>query len=93
MIVGRCRVELAFPGNGNLKDKRRVVKSLVDRARRKFNVAVAEVDRLDSHDRITLGVAVVTNEGAHADRMLAEVVRWLGSNSEAVLCDYGVEIG
>lgn len=86
-------MELAFPGNRCLKEKRRVVKSLVERTRRKFNVAIAEVDSQDSHERITLGVAVVAGETRHADRVLAAVVRWLAANPEAVLCDYGVEIG
>ncbi len=93
MIVGHCRVELALPDNRCLKAKRRVVKSLVERARRRFNVAIAEVRDQDCHDRITLGVAVVSCERRHADSVLTEVVRWLAGNSEAVLCDYAVEVG
>ena len=43
MHVGVCIIDLRLPGNGSLKGKRRVVKSIVTRITREFNVSVAEV--------------------------------------------------
>ncbi|HBD85742.1 MAG TPA: hypothetical protein DC056_17210, partial [Dehalococcoidia bacterium] len=41
MNVGVCKLTLRLPENQNLKGKRRVVKSLCERIRIKFNVAIA----------------------------------------------------
>ena len=48
MVVGMCRVVLALPWNDSLKGKRSVVKSVIERTRVKFQVAAAEVERLNS---------------------------------------------
>jgi uncharacterized protein YlxP (DUF503 family) len=93
VIVGRLRVELSLPGNRCLKGKRRVVKGLMDRVRREFNVAIAEVARQDSHQHAVLGVAAVANERRHVDAVLAAVVRRLAADEDAVLGDYDVEMG
>ena len=93
MIVGRLRVELTLPGNRCLKGKRRVIKSLMERVRREFNVAIAEVARQDSRQHAVLGIAAVANERAHVDAVLTAVVRRLAVDEEAVLGDYDVEMG
>ncbi len=92
MVIGSCRIELAFPGNDSLKGKRRLVKSLIDRLRRKYNVAVAEVDQLDHWQRATLGVACVTNNRRFACQVLSRVVNWVEGAGEGNLYDYQIEI-
>ena len=93
MHVGVCKLTLRLPGNDNLKGKRRVIHSLVSRVTSKFNVAVAEVDDQDSWQRITLGIAVVSNEGPHANSMLSNVVRYVEHiGGEVELLDYEIEI-
>ncbi len=47
MYVAGCRVTLRLAASRSLKDKRQVVRSLSERLRRQFNVAVAEVDEQD----------------------------------------------
>ena len=69
----------------SLKDKRMVVRSLVDKTRRKFNAAVAEVATQDAHRTLTLGVAVVSGENAHAQNMMDEIIRFMENNAEAEL--------
>ena len=41
MVIGVCRLTISIAESYSLKDKRRVVKSLVERVRHRFNVAVA----------------------------------------------------
>src|SRR5437764_6022856 len=72
--VGACMVTLHLAGSLSLKDKRQVVRSLVDRLRRQFNVAVAEVEEQDAWQTAVLGLAVVSNEAGHAARQLDRVV-------------------
>ena len=77
MVVGVVRAELHLPESHSLKEKRSVLKSLKDRMRRKFNVAVAEVDPQETWQRAALGVAAVGSERAYVERQLQEIVQWL----------------
>ncbi|HHV61610.1 MAG TPA: DUF503 domain-containing protein [Firmicutes bacterium] len=92
MIVGVMRVELSIGEASSLKDKRRVVKSIVDRFRARYNIAIAEVDNQDSWQRVTLGLACVSTDGRHANEMLSCIARDLERDREATLLDYTVEI-
>ena len=62
MFVGVLEATFYIPGSHSLKDRRRVIRSIKDRTRHRFNVSVAEVGELDLHQRATLGVALVGNE-------------------------------
>lgn len=74
MHVGLCRLTLHIGGSNSLKDKRQVVRSLVERLRRQFNAAVAEVEEQDSWRTAVLGIAVVSNKAVHANRQLDAIV-------------------
>ena len=67
-------VTLHLAASHSLKDKRQVVRSLAERLRRQFNVAVAEVEEQDSWQTVVLGLAVVSNEAGHAARQLDRIV-------------------
>ena len=72
MTVGVLRVRLRLEAR-SLKEKRTVVKSVVERVRARFNASAAEVDDLDTWDLATIGVVVVSNEGAHAGAQLQTI--------------------
>ncbi len=91
MIVGVLEVELAVFGAVSLKDKRRVVKSLKDRLAHRYNISIAEVDALDSHQRAVLGVAMVANESRYVESCLSKVVDHLRNAREASLVDYSID--
>ncbi|MBI5190221.1 MAG: DUF503 domain-containing protein [Nitrospirae bacterium] len=92
MFVGILTAELHVPESGSLKGKRSVVKGLKDRIGSRFNVSVAEVGETELWQRATLGVAVVSNDRAHADEVLAKVVDLIRSSTSAELLDYQIEI-
>lgn len=85
-------VTVSIPAARSLKDKRRVIRSLVARLRNQYNAAVAEVGDNDLWQSCRLGVAVVSNEAAHADQQLAAIVRSLRQETEAFLVDYEIEM-
>ncbi|MEW6522157.1 MAG: DUF503 domain-containing protein [Bacillota bacterium] len=91
-MVGSCQLRLAVPGSTSLKDKRRVVRSLIDRAHRRFNVAMAEVDTLEHPGVATLGIACVSNDRGHAQRVLEQVVQWVEGHCEGDVMVLGVEL-
>lgn len=92
MTVGSCKIELRIPDSASLKAKRRVVKSLKDRVQARFNVGIAEVDRLDDWQRATLGVAAVSNDARLVDEILSKVVNWIEANGEALVVDYEIDL-
>jgi len=81
MVIGVGYVTLHVFESHSLKDKRRVVRSLVERTRQKFNASVAEVDHLDAWQIAGIGFTCVSNSGAHADEMLAQIIRFIESNA------------
>jgi uncharacterized protein YlxP (DUF503 family) len=92
MTVGTCRVELQIPANASLKGKRQVLRSIKDRVRRRFNVAIAEVDRLDEWQRATVGIACVSNDARFADEVLTKVVNLIEACADALVLDYEISI-
>lgn len=91
MIVGVLQLQLNVFEAVNLKDKRRVLLSLKDRIRRRFNVSIAEVDYNDSIQTALLGVALVTNESRFADSVLSHIVDFVRREPRVSLVDYTVE--
>lgn len=79
MHVGVVRLELLLPDSGSLKDKRMVVRSVTQRVRNRFNVAVAEVDSQDEWEVATLGIVCVSGDRRHANEMLSKVVAFIES--------------
>jgi uncharacterized protein YlxP (DUF503 family) len=65
---------LRIPESGSLKDKRQVVRSLLQRIRNTYQAAAAEVGENDAWQIATIGVAVVSNSAAHCREMLDEIV-------------------
>jgi uncharacterized protein len=92
MFVGVLRLTFAVVGAQSLKDKRRVVLSFKDRVVARFRVSVAEVGSLDDPRHAVLGVAVISNEAAHCDSVLAEVAHVASMLPNAVLADRATEI-
>jgi uncharacterized protein YlxP (DUF503 family) len=91
MIIGSLRVRLLLRESRSLKDKRQVVRSIKDRLRNGFNVSVAEVDALDHRQLVVLGLAVVSNETAHARSTLEQIVAALRGHPVAELLEHEIE--
>jgi uncharacterized protein YlxP (DUF503 family) len=92
MVIGTCRVDLRLPGNASLKGKRSVVRRIKDRVRNTFNVSVAEVEDLDTLQRVGLGIAFVSNDAGHAHSTLSKVVSFIDHLYVAELIDYQIEV-
>jgi len=91
MAVGLITLEIFIPDARSLKDKRQVLRSLKDRLRGHFNVAVAELDHQDLWQRSVVGVVGISSDGHHLEQsmeaVLAESERLLGRD----LISHGIE--
>ena len=80
MVIVAASIELYLPGVNSLKAKRSVIKPLISRLHKHFNIAVAEVDLQDAWGSAVLGVAIVSNSGPHAESKLETVLGWIERN-------------
>jgi uncharacterized protein YlxP (DUF503 family) len=94
MVVGCLQVTLVIDGADSLKEKRSVVKRLVERTRNRFNVSAAEVDLNDEHRRAVIGVTTVANDGPFVNSVLDKVLDYLEDDSigRAEIVDSKIEI-
>ncbi len=75
MFIGLGRYELFLSASGSLKDKRQVLRSVVDVVNKRFSASIAEVDHQDLWQRSVLGVSVVSGSMDHCQRVLDQVER------------------
>ena len=68
--IGVLTLEMRLEHSHSLKDKRHVVKGLKDRLRRKFNVAVAEIDYQDLWQRALVAAVTVSGDHDRAQQVL-----------------------
>jgi len=74
MAIGLLTLEIHIPDSHSLKDKRQGLRSLKDRLRGRFNVAVAELDHQESWQRAQVGIVSLSNDAAHLEQSLRAVL-------------------
>jgi uncharacterized protein YlxP (DUF503 family) len=84
-------VRLEITNGRTLKDKRQVVRSLLDRIRGRFNVSAAEVGENDSVRYAQLAAVAVSNERVHLDRVMAKVGDLIEGEPRAVVISRDIE--
>ncbi len=84
-------VELEIANGLTLKDKRHVLRSLLDRIRTRFNVGAAEVDHLDSVRFATIAIVAVANEHRFLNEMMSKVENLIERETGVVVLDQALE--
>jgi uncharacterized protein YlxP (DUF503 family) len=92
MPVGLLTLELHIQHAQSLKDKRQVLRSLKDRLRAKFNVAVAELEHHDKWQRSVVGIVTISGEEQHVEESLQQVLAEADVILGPVLVSHAVEI-
>jgi len=91
MFVAVARAELHLPVARGLKDKRRVLKSLIDRLHRRLRVSIAETNYHDLHQRAELGIAFVHSQRPAAEQLLEKIHCMIDEQLEAQLVHWDVD--
>jgi uncharacterized protein YlxP (DUF503 family) len=92
MPVGLLTLELHIQHAQSLKDKRQVLRSLKDRLRAKFNVAVAELEYHDTWQRSVVGIVTISNEEHHVEESLQQVLAEADNILGPLLVSHSVEV-
>jgi len=92
MIVGLLTLDLHIHGSHSLKEKRFVIKSLIDRVKNKFNVSIAEVDANDLWQRSVIGIACVSNETVMINKVFGQIKNLVDDIHSVELIDSTMEM-
>ena len=91
MIVAVSVFEIHIPSGRSLKEKRRVIKSLIQKIHHRFRVSIAETDYHDLHQRAEIAIAAINRTSAEAERMMAEIREMIDIVPDAVLISWQPE--
>jgi len=92
MVVGVCQLELYLHDNFSLKGKRQVLKSIVQRSRQRFNIAIAEVADQDLWQKAVLGICAVGNDRQRVNSTLDQVIHFIEETHLTDVADSQIEI-
>ncbi len=85
MIVGVMTAQLYLHGVTSLKDKRKIVKSLIERLKNRFNISVSEVDHNDIKTSAIIAIAVVSNDTQFVNKQLDKILDFMRNDGRFAL--------
>ncbi|HWI02744.1 MAG TPA: DUF503 domain-containing protein [Acidimicrobiales bacterium] len=91
MHVAVVQLELHIPTSRSLKEKRAVLRPIVEGLRHRFQISVAEVDYQDKWQRALIGLAVVSDSYSHAVEVVDNVERWVWSKPDVEVTRFETE--
>ncbi len=82
-MVGICTLEMHIMESYSIKDKRKVMKSLTQRIRQRFNVSIHELDYHDNWQKAQLEMAVTAQSKTGAEKVIQEIVKFVEVDGRA----------
>lgn len=92
MVVAIARLTLIIHDNNSLKGKRKVIKSLVEKVRHRFEASVAEVEDHDLWQKAKIGIAVVGNDARLLSTRLDQIASFIDNQHLAEIVESQVEL-
>ena len=93
MYVAAARISLHLPSSQSLKDRRRILRSLIERTANRFRTAIAEVGGQDTWQVAEIGLSIVSSTDTHAREVVDEVIRFVEQFSpEAIVTRIDVDV-
>jgi len=92
MLIGILQLELRIGDALNLRDKRRILRSLKDRWHHHHNVSVAEVDLLEHPQNALLGIVLAGSDAQHMESTLSKIVEQARRERYVELVDFQIEV-
>jgi hypothetical protein len=92
MVVGILSIKVVMRSSRSLKDKRRIIKSLKDKTRNKFNVSVSEIEDQDNHRCSKIGVVMVGTDRQYVNSKLSSIISSFRFFPQVELVDYELDL-
>ncbi|RDY24771.1 DUF503 domain-containing protein [Romboutsia maritimum] len=83
MRVIVIKVDLIANWVHSLKEKRMVVKSIINKLQNKFNISVCEVENQDIHQKITIGISGIGLSLSQCDSIIENIINFIENNTDA----------
>lgn len=80
-----------IPMAASLKDKRSILRKMVERTKNSYNVSVAEIDHQDLWQRTTIAIVAVASSKQPAQKEVERAIRFLESNPEWEMTEYSID--
>lgn len=91
MVVGVCQVTIRIYESNSLKDKRKVVKSIIGRIKSRFNVSIAQIDSNNNWKMANIGFATITNDSLLSNQILWRVIEFIDMDSRVEIIEKDIE--
>ena len=78
MIVSGCKISLVLPSS-SLKEKRRIIRSIMGKTSNKFNVSISEVAEIEQWGRSVIGISSVSSSLRHGEKSIEKAIRFIES--------------
>jgi uncharacterized protein YlxP (DUF503 family) len=92
MVVGVSRIEIFFPEAHSLKDKRQMIKKIVEKTRAKFNVSMVEIADNNLWQKGCVGFAVMGIHKDHVQVAIENIQKYIESLYAGEIIDSWTEI-
>ena len=92
MVLVTAQILLSTDECHSLKEKRQIILRIKDSLKHKFNVSVAEIDFQNSHNRVLLGVVLISNEVKFANSVMSKVINFVETAYPGRLLDYTMDV-
>ncbi|MGI5949570.1 DUF503 domain-containing protein [Peptoniphilus sp.] len=92
MLIGICTCEIFIYEANSLKEKRRIVKSIIEKSKNRFNISISEVGYNDKWQKALIGFAIVSNDKVIVEQTIESVTKFMSSYSEIEIIDIDREI-
>ncbi len=92
MVVGYAKISLLFSQSSSLKSKRRLLKSIIDKLKNRYNISIAEVADQNLWQKATICIAYVGLTGFQAKKTLKEIENFIEKTGKGRMSDYSLDI-
>ncbi len=92
MVVGTGKIKFRLFGVNSLKEKRSILKSIINRIKIKFNISIAEIDYNDSHLWAQIGFSIIGNDSRMVNSKIDKVFNLADDIGLAQITDIQMEI-
>lgn len=92
MLIASCEIKLYLPGASTLKDKRNIIKSLLQKTKNKYQFSAAEVEAQDYIQTAVIGVAAVGNDYNYLQSRMDKYLNFVESFPEFSVTNFEMTI-
>jgi len=93
MVIGLLKLEIYIESSRSLKDKRKIIKSLIQKLKTKYsNLSVSEVEFLNNWKKSVIAVVTVSNEITYINSVLDKALNYINEGSNYQVVDTEIEL-